>query len=251
MSKNKDKPISNLSEFLKISNYTDTNAEIHFYGDIVDSEWYAWEDTDTYPLQVKEFLDQVQNKDLDIYINSGGGAVFAGMSIYNMLKRHTGQKTVHIDGLAGSIASVIALAGDRVIMPSNSYFMIHKPSYGLWGSYNANEFREMADTLDRIEEGIINVYKDNLVEGVDIETIRNFVNEETWFTGEEAAKYFNIEVADSLDAVACESSLYDKYAKKPNNLLNKNKEDNKSLNPVDIAVANARLRLLNLKNKEI
>ena len=249
MNRKNDKPQSNLSEFLKISNYTETTAEIHFYGDIVDSEWYAWEDTDTYPLQVKEFLDQVQGKDLNIYIKSGGGSVFAGMSIYNMLKRHTGNKIVHVDGLAGSIASVIALAGDKVIMPSNSYFMIHKPMYGLWGNYNANEFRDMADTLDRIEEGIINVYKDNLVEGVDIETIRNFVNEETWFTGEEASKYFNIEVSDSLEAVACESNLYDKYNKKPINILNKAKEEKENLNLG--AIASARLRFLNLKNKEI
>ena len=249
MNRNQDKPKSNLSQFLKISNYTDTTAEIHFYGDIVDSEWYAWEDTDTYPLQVKEFLDQVQGKDLSIYINSGGGSVFAGMSIYNMLKRHSGNKTVHVDGLAGSIASVIALAGDRVIMPSNSYFMIHKPMYGLWGSYNANEFRDMADTLDLIEEVIINVYKDNLVEGIDIETIRNFVNEETWFTGEEASKYFNIELSESLDAVACSSDLYDKYTKKPKNLLNKVKEEKVNSNVGDMA--NARLRFLNLKTKEI
>ncbi|WP_330594436.1 Clp protease ClpP, partial [Clostridioides difficile] len=72
---------------------------------------------------------------MNIYINSGGGSVFAGMAIYNMLKRHEGFKTVYVDGIAASIASVIALAGDRVVIPQNAYFMIHKPWIGLCGAY--------------------------------------------------------------------------------------------------------------------
>ena len=169
--------IDNLKDFLQIKNQTDTSADLYFYGDIVSSWWGAWEDTDQYPDKVKNFLDEAKGKDLNIYVNSGGGSVFAGMAIYNMIKRHQGNKTVYIDGLAGSIASVIALAGDKVVIPSNAYMMIHKPWTYTCG--NSNELREQANVLDTIEEGIMNVYKNNLKDGVDIEEVRELVNAET------------------------------------------------------------------------
>lgn len=130
-----------------------------------------------------------------------------------MIKRHEGHKTVHIDGLGGSIASVIAFAGDKLIIPSNAYLMIHKPWNGIYG--NANDFRKMADDLDAIEEGIINVYKDNLKEGVDIEVIREMVQNETWLNGLKASEYFNVEVAEENTAVACTSNLFKEYRNTP------------------------------------
>jgi len=214
---------NNLKNMLEIKNFTDTTCDLYFYGDIVDSWLGAWDDTDQYPQAIKEFLDQAKDKDINIYINSGGGSVFSGMAIYNMLKRHKGYKTVYIDGLAGSIASVIALAGDKVVIPSNAYFMIHKPWCSSAG--NSNELREMANTLDKIEEGIINVYSENLAEGVDIEDIKAMVNDETWLTGIEASKYFNVEVANSVQAVACASDYFDKYNKVPSDISNEVKTE--------------------------
>lgn len=214
---------NNLKNMLEIKNFTDTTCDLYFYGDIVDSWLGAWDDADQYPQAIKEFLDQAKDKDINIYINSGGGSVFSGMAIYNMLKRHKGYKTVYIDGLAGSIASVIALAGDKVIIPSNAYFMIHKPWCSSAG--NSNELREMANTLDKIEEGIINVYSENLAEGVDIEDIKAMVNDETWLTGIEASKYFNVEVANSVQAVACASDYFDKYNKVPSDISNEVKTE--------------------------
>ncbi|MCF8947610.1 Clp protease ClpP [Clostridioides difficile] len=219
MIKLKNSKNDNLSSVLEIKNETKDNAELYFYGDIVSSWLGAWDDTDQYPESIKKFLDNVKGKDLDIYINSGGGSVFAGMAIYNMLKRHKGFKTVYIDGLAASIASVIALAGDKVIIPSNAYFMIHKPWCNVYG--NSNELREQAEILDKIEEGIINVYSENLSLDVNIEDIKNMLNNETWLTGEEAIKYFNMEISDNVNAVACLSEMYDKYLKVPKN-INKN-----------------------------
>ena len=209
---------NNLKNMLEIKNFTDTTCDLYFYGDIVDSWFGAWDDADQYPQAIKEFLDQAKDKDINIYINSGGGSVFSGMAIYNMLKRHKGYKTVYIDGLAGSIASVIALAGDKVIIPSNAYFMIHKPWCSSTG--DAKDFREMANTLDKIEEGIINVYSENLAEGVDIEDIKAMVDAEAWLTGEEASKYFNIQVSNPVQAVACASDYFDKYNKVPNDISN-------------------------------
>jgi len=214
---------NNLKNMLEIKNFTDTTCDLYFYGDIVDSWLGAWDDADQYPQAIKEFLDQAKDKDINIYINSGGGSVFSGMAIYNMLKRHKGYKTVYIDGLAGSIASVIALAGDKVVIPSNAYFMIHKPWCSSAG--NSNELREMANTLDKIEEGIINVYSENLAEGVDIEDIKAMVNDETWLTGIEASKYFNVEVANSVQAVACASDYFDKYNKVPSDISNEVKTE--------------------------
>ena len=219
MQKNKN----NIKNLLQIKNSTETSCDLYFYGDIVDSWWGAWDDMDQYPESIKNFLDEAKGKDINIYINSGGGSVFAGMAIYNMLKRHQGYKTVYVDGLAGSIASVIALAGDKVIIPSNAYMMIHKPWSGLYG--NSTELREMADTLDKIEEGILNVYNENLAENADIEVVKAMVNAETWLTGDEASKYFNINVGESVDAVACASDYFNKYNKVPKNLSNEFKKE--------------------------
>lgn len=219
MQKNKN----NLNNLLQIKNSTETSCDLYFYGDIVDSWWGAWDDMDQYPESIKNFLDEAKGKDINIYINSGGGSVFAGMAIYNMLKRHQGYKTVYVDGLAGSIASVIALAGDKVIIPSNAYMMIHKPWCGLHG--NSTELREMADTLDKIEEGILNVYNENLAENADIEVVKAMVNAETWLTGDEASKYFNVNISESVDAVACTSDYFNKYSKVPKNISNDLKKE--------------------------
>lgn len=196
----------NLINLLEVKNSTETSADLFFYGDIVSSWYGAWDDTDQYPERVRDFLKEHENKDLNIYINSGGGSVFAGMAIYNMLKRHNGQKTVHIDGLAGSIASVIAMAGDRIVVPKNSFLMIHKPLVGVLG--NANTLREQADLLDNIEQAIINVYEDKLAKGVNIETIKDMVNAETWLNGEEALQYFNLELIEENKAIAKVDSDY-------------------------------------------
>ena len=224
----KNRKKDNLKELLQIKNSTETSADLYFYGDIVSSWWGAWDDTDQYPEKVKDFLDEAKGKELNIYVNSGGGSVFAGMAIYNMLKRHEGNKTVYVDGLAGSIASVIALAGDRVVIPSNAYMMIHKP--WIYSMGNANELREQADMLDKIEEGILNVYSENLKEGVDIEEIKEMVNNETWLTGEDASKYFNIELSTNIEAVACVSDYYDNYGKVPKNIKNNSVKNINQLN---------------------
>lgn len=217
---------NNLKEFLQIKNSTETTCDLYFYGDIVDGWWGAWDDTDQYPEAIKDFLYDAKGKDINIYINSGGGSVFAGMAIYNMLKRHQGHKTVYVDGLAGSISSVIALAGDKVVIPSNAYMMIHKP--WCYANGNSNELRDVADVLDKIEEGIVNVYSENLTQDADIEEIKTMMNAETWLTGEEASKYFNVHVTDSVEAVACASDYFNKYSKVPKSIKKDDMFDTKN-----------------------
>ncbi len=207
-------------KFLKIKNQTTGSngiekAELYFYGDIVSDSWQSfWTDEDKCPEDIRDFLNGIdENAELNIYINSGGGSVFGGLAIYNMLKRHKGYKRVYIDGIAASIASVIALAGDRVVIPSNSFFMIHKPSGMCCG--NADEMREYADILDNIQTSIMNVYKDHLCDGVDPQEIESMINAETWLNGEEATKYFKMEMTVSNESVASASQLYKNYANTP------------------------------------
>lgn len=208
----------------EIKNQTQDFAELFIYGDIMN---YKWEDSDVTPQDIVDFLKEIDGKNkLNIYINSGGGSVFAGLAIYNQLKRHMSEKTVYVDGVAASIASVIAMAGDKVIIPSNAFLMIHKPWSFAWG--NSIDMRKMADDLDRIEEGIMNVYKANLKDGVDIETIKEMVANETWLTGEEAAKYFNVEVVDENKAAACISDCFNSYKKVPDSLKNPHNEPPKN-----------------------
>lgn len=201
---------------LEIKNMTDVSADLYFYGDIVSDWWGAWQNEDQYPDAIKNFLSQAEGKDLNVYVNSGGGSVFAGMAIYNMIKRH-GEKNkvkVYVDGLAGSIASVIAFAGtEPPEIPSNAFLMIHKP----WGaiSGNADEMRKMADDLDKIQTGIMNVYEEHLAEGVTIDQVEALVNAETWLDGKEAAKYFNIAQTDAVDYVAAVGDYLNHAGKLP------------------------------------
>lgn len=210
-------PKDSLKQFLSVKNETLTSADLFFYGDIVSDWWGAWNDTDQYPEAIREFLKGCEGKDLNIYINSAGGSVFAGIAIYNMLSRHKGFKTVHVDGMAASIASVIALAGDRVIVPSNAFLMIHKPWAECTG--NADDCRKMADDLDAVEAGILNVYKAHLAEGATIEDIQRMVAKETWLNGEEAAKYFAVETGEAKAYAAKITETAQTYGKIPDQII--------------------------------
>lgn len=196
-----------------------SSQELYFYGDIVSDTWGKWCDEDKCPQDVLEILNSIDDdKELNIYINSGGGSVYAGLAIYNQLKRKKCNKIVRVDGLAASIASVIMLAGDKVIIPKTAQTMIHDPWMGVWGGFNAAEFRKMADDLDACGETILNVYAENLKEGISVDEIKTMMHEETWLTGEKAAQYFNIEVEDSAIAIACVSNYFNRYRNTPEDL---------------------------------
>lgn len=222
-----------------------SNQELYFYGDIVSDSWGKWSDEDKCPQDVLEMLNSIdEGKDLNIYINSGGGSVYAGLAIYNQLKRKKCNKVVRVDGLAASIASVIMLAGDKVIIPKTAQTMIHEPWMGIWGGFNAREFRKMADDLDACCETILNVYAENLKDGTSIDEIKTMMSEETWLTGDKAAQYFNIEVEDSAIAVACASNYFDEYKNIPDALKNKD-------NVIDIeSIVNTVISKINAKDNK-
>lgn len=205
----------NLGKLLALKNSTDEEVDLFFYGDIVSSWWGAWDNTDQYPESVRKFLDDAKGKNLNVHINSGGGSVFAGITIYNMLKNFSGRVTVYIDGMAASIASVIAMAGDRIVMRTGSSLMIHKPMMVMWGAYNAAELTEIAAQLEEIQKCIMQVYKENKKDSADLSEIEEMVNRETWLTSDTASQYFDVEVETSLEAVACESEYMAKFFEVP------------------------------------
>lgn len=175
----------------------ESTGELMLYGDISSSSWWGDEVT---PKQFKEDLDALGDiTQLDIYINSGGGDVFAGQAIHSMLKRHSASKTVYVDGLAASIASVIAMAGDKVVMPKNAMMMVHKCWTLAIG--NADDMRKMADDMDKIDESIVVAYTEKT--GKDAKEIRKLMKAETWMTAEEAVSLgFADEIEESKQLAA-------------------------------------------------
>lgn len=214
---------------MTIKNQTDSSADLFFYGDIVSETWQSeWYEDDMAPGDVKEFLDQLDGtENINIHINSGGGSVFGGIAIYNMLRRNNAHKTVYVDGLAASIASVIMMAGDEIVMPKNATVMIHKPSASyFFTTKNADDLRKDAESLDTCQEAIMQTYMTKAK--VDKEEIEQKVNDETWLTGEEAAELFDIKVEEANDAVACAgSSMFFCYKNVPTNLTAQGKNAKK------------------------
>ncbi len=203
--------------YCTVKNKTDKAAELYFYGDIVSSKADKWSSDDKCPTDVVEALEACKDAEqLDIYINSGGGSVFAGNAIFNRLKAHKAHKTVHIDGVAASIASVIALAGDEIIMPENTYMMIHKAWTFAIG--NSDELRSTADRLDKLEESIVEVYDKSTGDEFTADKIRELMAAETWLSATEATEMFtNVSMTDDIQAAACISDM--KYKNAPDNLI--------------------------------
>ena len=201
---------------MSLSAQDNDSAKLYFYGDIVSESWESdWYKESKCPQDIVDFFAEIDRyKAIDIYINSYGGSVFAGLAIYNILKRHQGKKTVYIDGIAASIASVIALAGDEVFCPSNAQLMIHKPWLYIAG--NADDIRKAAEQLDVAQESIVAVYMQYVKDGITEEQVNQMVNAETWLIGEKAAEVFNITVTDAVNIAACAHSTYiDKYKNVP------------------------------------
>ncbi|SUC26316.1 ATP-dependent Clp protease proteolytic subunit 1 [Providencia rustigianii] len=122
---------------------------------------------------------------INLHIHSPGGEVFEGIAIYNQLKNHNASITVYIDGLAASMASVIAMVGDEVIMPTNAMMMIHKPWGVSWG--DADDMRDYADLLDKVENVLIPAYMEKT--GKTKEELEAMLSEETWLTAEECVEH--------------------------------------------------------------
>lgn len=130
---------------------------------------------------VKE-LNAVKAPEINVHLNSPGGNVFDGMAILNALRNHPSKITTVVDGLAASIASVIAMGGDEVVMSRNSQLMIHNASGAAIG--DAKTMRELADVLERQSDNIASVYAERA--GGDVGEWRAAMGAETWYSAQEA-----------------------------------------------------------------
>lgn len=155
-------------------------AEIYIYED-VGAGFFGG-------VTAKEFARQLKAagkvRSLDIRINSGGGDVFDGLAIYNLLREHEAAKTVHVDGLAASIASVIAMAGDEIRIADSGFLMVHNA----WGVMmgDAEEARKFAALLDQTTSAIADVYVART--GRPLEKVLELMAAETWMGSEQAVE---------------------------------------------------------------
>ncbi|MGI2067849.1 ClpP-like prohead protease/major capsid protein fusion protein [Shewanella sp. MF08487] len=151
-------------------------------------------------------------------IHSPGGDVFEGMAIYNMIKGHPAHKVCYIDGLAASMASVIAMAFDEIIIPENAMMMIHKPWGGTLG--DADDMRKYADLLDKVEGNLVGAYQQKT--GLPEDELHALLAAETWLTGREAVeKGFANTLTDPLQmAASLNSKRLKDFTNMPEHLKN-------------------------------
>jgi ATP-dependent protease ClpP protease subunit len=202
-------------------------------------------------IRAKEFAEVLAGIDAEtihLRVNSPGGDVFDGVAIFNSLRQHGAQIVTHVDGLAASIASVIALAGDEVRMAPNAFFMIHNPWSITLG--NAKEHRKVADTLDKIAAGaLLSTYQAKT--GLDAETLETWMDEETWLDAEESreAGFADVvEEAAPADARAVLPFDLGAFARVPDGLRWQAPAD--GLTPEDLRELEAVLRDEGLSRKE-
>jgi ATP-dependent Clp endopeptidase proteolytic subunit ClpP len=164
---------------------------------------------------------------INLHIHSPGGEVFDGIAIYNQLKNHSATITVYIDGLAASMASVIAMVGDTVIMPKNAMMMIHKPWGVSWG--DANDMREYADLLDKLENVLIPAYVAKT--GKTTEEITAMLEQETWLDGDECVEHgFADKVIEPVKAMASlTSKRIEEFSSMPSAIKNQIKPKNTTI----------------------
>jgi ATP-dependent Clp protease, proteolytic subunit ClpP len=195
---------------------------IQIYGQIGGFSWF---DETVTSDQVYKELENFGN-DIDVinlYINSPGGSVTEGCAIYSALKRHKAVKNVYIDGQCSSIASVIAMAGDKIAMSPVATMMIHNPITALAG--DAEEMRKTANILDIMKETIINAYvtKSHLSR----EEISNLMDTTTYFTAKQAIEKGFATEEIVFDVKNSEFSNLENFKIKPKQVINSGNTEKK------------------------
>ena len=181
----KKNPIENK---LEIKNEAEGTIELFMYGTVGYS---------VYLNGIKYALGDVVGNEINVHINSYGGDLFEGIAIKNFLLNRPEKINVYIDGIAASAASVIAMAGDHIVMPSDAQMMIHNPWTYTMG--NAKELRKTADDLDKAQTSLEKSYL-NRFKGTEDE-LKTLLDEETYLTADEAVLFG---LADKIDGQAAD-----------------------------------------------
>ena len=180
-----------MKKFWNWTNQTDNPKEngrtLFLNGTIADESWY---DDDVTPQLFKNDL-YADSGDVTVWLNSPGGDCVAAAQIYNMLKEYPGNVTIKIDGIAASAASLIAMAGDNILMSPVSMMMIHNPLTMAIG--NADDMQKAAAMLDEVKESIINAYE--LKTGLSRAKLSHLMDDETWMN---AVKAVELGFADGI-----------------------------------------------------
>lgn len=219
-------------EFKNIIN--DSSADLYIYNEIS-----SWEDEDVTSAQsFKDELDNIGSvSTINLYINSPGGSVADGLAIASMLKRNKAKVIAQVDGLACSIASVIACSADKVVMGKNCMMMIHNALSGGFFYDNAKGFRKLADDLDKISESLRATYIEKSNGKLDEEHLTKLMDEETWLTAKECYELgLCDEIVESNKMVA---SISNKFASFFNNVpteIEVSNEEKDEVSPEDIEV---------------
>lgn len=153
---------------------------LYFDGYIAQDSWF---DDDITPKKFKAELTAATG-DIAVWLNSPGGDVFAASQIYTMLKEYEGKVTVKIDGIAASAASVIAMAGDEIVMSPVAMMMIHNPATVIFGE--AADLQSGIKMLSEVKESIVNAYEART--GLPRAKISNMMDAETWFSAQKAVE---------------------------------------------------------------
>lgn len=157
-------------------------ADIFVYGTI-GTDWWTMERSD------KTFVEEIEEADddeeIDVYINSGGGDMFQGLAMMQALQRHPAKTVAHVDGLAASAATLVALGADEVHMPDGSWMMIHNPWSIALGDYE--EMAKTAEDLEKFAADMARIYSKKT--GKDEEELKEAMSRETWLSATEALEW--------------------------------------------------------------
>jgi ATP-dependent protease ClpP protease subunit len=171
---------------VEIPNAASDIAELYLYGTIRKAyPWESEEDSYISAAKVRKALDELKGKDVNVHINSGGGDVFESIAISNLIRSYEGDTNIYVDALAGSGASIIAAAGDKVYMFDNSMQMIHKAWTCVCG--NADELRKAATDMDKIDESVKASYSKRFVGTT--EELDELLKDESWLTADECIAF--------------------------------------------------------------
>lgn len=161
-----------------------------------------FDDIGAWGITAQEFISALKEhkgKKVTCLINSPGGSVFDALAMYNALRSNGGHITTKVIGVAASAASLVAMAGDEIVMPENTFMMIHNP--WAFAAGNADELRDFADTLDTIGSSLVKTYVART--GLAEEEVKALLDAETWLTADEAkAKGFCTRVEAALKVAA-------------------------------------------------
>ncbi len=222
-----------MKKFYEFKNITSSDADLYVYGEIVSErdDWFGSE-SDVVITEFKEELDSLGNiKNLNMYINSPGGDVFAAstmISILNRLKQNGTTINAYVDGLSASAASFLMMVADHINLYKNSVVMVHKPMSIAIG--NVNDMQKTIDALNKIEDSVMMPMYMGKAKTSENE-IKRLIDEETWLNASDMDKYFNVTLLDEekVAVASIKSNLFKNYKNVPEFI--KNSLENKENSP--------------------